>query len=85
MQTFYSLLKNRDNTVMLIKDQHDRVFGAYCCEEWHPSNKFYGRGDSYVFYFDEEEDIKVYPYSGSNDNIQFSDEYCIMVGGGRER
>jgi hypothetical protein len=37
MQTFYKKLKQRDNTVLLIKDGKDRVFGAFCCEEWHAS------------------------------------------------
>lgn len=84
MQTFYNLMKNRDNTVILIKDEHDRVFGCYCCEEWRNTNRFYGRGESFVFFFDDEEDIRVFPCTGLNDNIQFSDERNIMVGGGKE-
>ena len=31
MQTFYSNTKNRDNTVIIIKDDNDKVFGAFCC------------------------------------------------------
>lgn len=34
MQTFFSRIKNRDNTVIIIKDENDAIFGAYCCEEW---------------------------------------------------
>jgi hypothetical protein len=60
MQTFYLNMRNRDNTVILIKDENDRVFGAYCCDEWRNSSKFYGRGESFVFCFDEFEDIKVF-------------------------
>ena len=70
--------------MLLIKDYHDRVFGAYCCEEWRSLNRFYGRGDAFVFYFDEGEDIQVFNCTGHNDNIQFSDDSCFMVGGGKE-
>lgn len=83
MTTFYKNLKHRDNTVILIKDSKDRVFGAFCCEEWHPSINFYGRDDCFVFTF-EEEDIKMYRYTGTNFMIQYSDEKCLIIGGGKE-
>ncbi|CDW83732.1 oxidation resistance protein [Stylonychia lemnae] len=82
MQTFYNLVRNRDNTLLLIKDLNDRVFGGFCCEEWRIRNSFYGIGESFVFYFDDEEDIRVFNYTGANERIQFSDEKCIMIGGG---
>lgn len=64
MLTFYNAIKHRDNTLILIKDEFDRVFGAYCCEEWRMKLGFYGRGESFVFYFDDEEDINVFEYTG---------------------
>eukprot|EP00347_Sterkiella_histriomuscorum_P022138 403331548 len=82
MQTFYTQLRNRDNTLVLVKDENDRVFGAYCCEEWRIKSGFYGRGESFVFYFDDEEDIKVFSYTGKNERIQYSDETSLMIGGG---
>lgn len=33
-QTFYAYLKNRDNTVILIKDKKGKIFGAYMSEAW---------------------------------------------------
>jgi hypothetical protein len=36
-----------------------------------------------VFTF-EEDDIKIYRFSASNGMIQFSDEKCIIIGGGME-
>lgn len=62
MQTFYKNVKKRDNTVILIKDTNDKVFGAYCCEEWKIHYYFYGRGESFLFKFDDE-DIKVFEYT----------------------
>lgn len=32
MQTFYAKAKNRDHTVILVKDEHDVTFGAYSSE-----------------------------------------------------
>lgn len=57
MQTFYSNVKNRDNTVIVIRDENNYVFGAYCSSVWKPSNRFYGRGESFVFTFHDSEDI----------------------------
>lgn len=83
--TFYLNLKNRDNTVLLIKDEYGKVFGAYNCDEWHKSLGFYGMGESFVFNFDQSDDrIAAYRYTGANEKIQFSDERCIIIGGGSE-
>ncbi len=62
MQTFYNNLRSRDNTVILIKDEKDKVFGAFCCQEWRKSLSFYGLGESFVFTF-EDDDIIVYQYT----------------------
>lgn len=52
--TFYANTKDRDNTVLLIKDEYGKVFGAYCSEAWHKSLHFYGLGESFVFSFDSD-------------------------------
>lgn len=50
--TFYANTKNRDNTVLIIKDEKGKVFGGYLCEEWRKTMHFYGLGESFVFAFD---------------------------------
>jgi hypothetical protein len=52
--TFYANVKDRDNTVILIKDTKGKIFGAYCSESWRKAMHFYGFGDSFVFTFDED-------------------------------
>jgi hypothetical protein len=52
--TFYENLRDRDNTVLLIKDTKGKVFGAYLSEAWHKTLHFYGMGESFVFSFDEK-------------------------------
>eukprot|EP00347_Sterkiella_histriomuscorum_P017009 403351003 len=83
MQTFFRSTRRRDNTVLLIKDTNDSIFGAYCCEEWRTHPYYYGIGESFVFKFqDGQEDIKVFGYTCLNEKIQFCDDKCIMIGGG---
>ena len=53
-------MKQRDNTILIIQDQHDHIFGAYCCEYWHINKDYYGRGESFVFTFENDEDIKTF-------------------------
>lgn len=60
MQTFYNNTHNRDNTVLLFMDDKDTIFGAYCCEQWHPSKYYYGLGESFVFTLKNEEDIEAF-------------------------
>lgn len=80
--TFYANLKDRDNTVLLAKDTKGKVFGAYCSEAWHKTLHFYGLGESFVFTFNEKKEIQIYSYTGMNEKIQFSNEKCIILGGG---
>lgn len=64
MQTFFRNTRHRDNTVLLIKDTNDCIFGAYLCEEWRIHPYYFGIGESFVFKFqDGEEDIKVFGYT----------------------
>lgn len=35
LQTFYNNVKNRDHTVLLIKDENGYIFGSYNQEAWH--------------------------------------------------
>jgi hypothetical protein len=68
---------------MLITDECDRIFGAFCCEAWKISNKFYGTGESFIFSF-EGDDINVYNFTGENDMAMFSDDNSLIIGGGVE-
>jgi len=81
MQTFFNKTKDRDNTVILVQDEQDWVFGAYCCEAWRMSSHFFGRGENFVFTFEKGEDIRVWRWQGGNEQFQFSDEDCLMIGG----
>ena len=34
-QTFFDKVEDRDNTILIIQDEHDDIFGAFMVEEWH--------------------------------------------------
>jgi len=67
--TFYENVKNRDNTVLLVKDSKGKVFGAYCSEAWRKTLHFYGLGESFIFTFDDNNIIKAFHVSGLNEKI----------------
>jgi hypothetical protein len=51
LHTFYDLTKNYNPTIIVVKDSHNRVFGAFASEPWHSSMHFYGTGESFLFAF----------------------------------
>ena len=83
--TFYENVSDRDNTVLLVRDSKGKVFGAYCCEAWKKTLHFYGLGESLIFTFDENKKIKAFQFTGMNEKIQFSNEKCIIIGGGSSK
>ena len=94
MHTFYSKLKERDNSVILIQTGDDEVFGSYTNYEWRMSNQFYGSGES-CFLFSLEQltnktghrmcsNIHVYDPTYNNNRYQNSDEKSITLGAGEK-
>ena len=67
MLTFYRKAQEYSNTVMLIKDEHGYVFGAFCTAQWEQSYRFFGTGDNLLFSFQGENDPCVYRWSGESD------------------
>lgn len=60
MNTFFECVKNNPDTVILIQDLENHIFGAYCDTEWlHPREKrlkgdsklFFGNGQNFIFKF----------------------------------
>jgi len=78
MYAFYERLKGCQFTMLLIKDTTHAVFGAYLCEEWHSSDKHYGKFETFVFR-ENEGDVEVWNSTDDDSFYQFSDEN-IFVG-----
>jgi len=47
---YYKMQKNHcSSSVIILKDEHHHVFGAYCTELWQPNQLVYGTGESFLF------------------------------------
>lgn len=44
MINFYNQVRERDDTIIIIQDANDCIFGCFTVEQWHKSNHFYGEG-----------------------------------------
>jgi len=77
--------------VMIIKDEQQQVFGAFCSERWRPRHDVYGTGESFLFKIPFVEDdtvvsarAKFYPWQRKSDNycFQMSTHNHIAMGSG---
>ncbi|DBA00449.1 TPA: hypothetical protein N0F65_002692 [Lagenidium giganteum] len=80
--SFYSRLENRGPTVMVIRDEQDNIFGAFCSASWKQSTSVYGNGRSFVFSLRPR--MRVYPWSGLNETFMFGRSDALFVGGGKK-
>ena len=72
-------------TMIVAEDEKGHKFGSLCFEQWHPSQMFYGTGESFVFTFHDKDDCKVYAGTGNNTMYQYCDKTCFGVGGDIEK
>lgn len=49
--TFYEKCKKWKVTLLVVKEKHGYIFGAYCTDTWRTSSKFYGTGETFLFTF----------------------------------
>jgi hypothetical protein len=80
LKTFYAKAENVKNSILIIKDDNQCVFGAYISEELHPQDKFYGTGETFLFTFYKAERIRCFQSSGLNDYYIYSDDKQISFG-----
>jgi len=55
LKTFFSRAKDYPWTLLVIKDDHNYTFGAFCLEAWHSSNGFFGSGHNFLYSFKDGE------------------------------
>ena len=49
--TFFRAARGHDNTVLLVKDENNHVFGAFCTTLWELKYRFFGSGENLLFSF----------------------------------
>lgn len=82
LKTFYKNMHEHTATILLIQDTNGWRFGGYAAHDWEVNKHFYGTGESFLFTFkDSDEQMENYKWAGVNDNIQYSDDKSIALGG----
>jgi hypothetical protein len=66
--------------VIQAKGDENHIFGAYTSNEWRRHDRWYGNGQSFLF--KRNETLEVYPFTGSDDMVQYCSAQMMAVGGG---
>jgi hypothetical protein len=81
LKTFYAKGDEVSNSILLVKDDNQNIFGVYASEEFKcNSHGFYGTGETFLFTFYKTERIHCFPSSGVNDYYIYSDDKIICFG-----
>jgi hypothetical protein len=81
LKTFYTKSEGIKDSILIIKDDNQNVFGVYASEEYkNNSHGFYGTGETFLFTFYKTERIHCFPATGSNDYYIYSDDKILSFG-----
>ncbi|KAK5619124.1 hypothetical protein CRENBAI_025785 [Crenichthys baileyi] len=81
LRTLYRNMADLDSPVLLvIKDMHKKVFGAFCSDPLRVSKYFYGTGETFLFSFSP--DFQQYRWSGENSYFVCGNWESLQIGGG---
>eukprot|EP01038_Epipyxis_sp_PR26KG_P013889 gene13889-18626_t len=73
--------KSIPNSLLVIRDQHDSIFGALITEQIKIGDKYYGNGGICVWSFNSGS-LKFYPWSYKNAYFLLTSKESIALGGG---
>ncbi|XP_039660618.1 nuclear receptor coactivator 7 isoform X1 [Perca fluviatilis] len=81
LKTIYRNTTSLDSPVLLvIKDMHNKVFGAFSSDPFKVSKYCYGTGETFLFSFNS--DFQVYRWSGENSYFVSGNLESLQIGGG---
>jgi hypothetical protein len=80
LKNLYVKAEDIKNSILVIKDENDNVFGAYASEDLRIHHSFYGTGEMFLFTFYKTERIHTFPSTGLNDYYIYSDEKTVCFG-----
>jgi hypothetical protein len=80
LKTFYNKCQDINNSILIIKDDEDNIFGAYASECFEPSRDFTGTGECFLFTFYKGNKIHVFNSTGINRNFMYCDDEQICFG-----
>eukprot|EP00658_Telonema_sp_P-2_P006214 TRINITY_DN12374_c0_g1_i3.p1 TRINITY_DN12374_c0_g1~~TRINITY_DN12374_c0_g1_i3.p1 ORF type:complete len:267 (-),score=46.98 TRINITY_DN12374_c0_g1_i3:507-1307(-) len=81
LTNFLNRTKEVGQTVLVIRDSKENVFGVFASEGWHIAHGYYGTGEAFVFKLSPE--LKIFQWvPNSNNFILQAEETGLGVGGG---
>ncbi|GMF20945.1 unnamed protein product [Phytophthora fragariaefolia] len=80
--SFFSRLENKGPTILVVQDEHENIFGAFCPASWKRSKAFFGNGRAFVFSLSPH--MNVYEWSGIDSSFMYAQRDAIFVGGGNK-
>ncbi|GLD67464.1 nuclear receptor coactivator 7 isoform X1 [Lates japonicus] len=81
LKTLYRNMANLDSPVLLVvKDMHKKVFGAFSSHPFRVSKYCYGTGETFLFSFNP--DFQAYRWSGENSYFVSGNLESLQIGGG---
>ncbi|XP_014844692.1 PREDICTED: TLD domain-containing protein 2-like [Poecilia mexicana] len=81
LKTLYRNMADLDSPVLLvIRDMHKKVFGAFCSDPFRVSKYCYGTGETFLFSFNP--DFQQYRWSGENSYFVSGNWESLQIGGG---
>ncbi|KAF4321985.1 hypothetical protein JM18_003606 [Phytophthora kernoviae] len=78
--SFFSRLENKGPTLLVVQDEHDSIFGAFCPASWKRSKTVFGNGRAFVFSLSPR--TNAYAWSGIDSSFMYTRRDAIFVGGG---
>ena len=80
LKTFYYKCQDINNSILVIKDDEDNIFGGYASECFQPTKNFSGTGECFLFTFYKENKIHVFNSTGINRFFMYCDDEQICFG-----
>ena len=85
LKSLYKKCEGIKNSIIVIKDKEQNIFGAFASDIIYPSFTFTGTADSFLFTFYKEEKIHIYKATEINDNYMYCDNEQICFGSDGEQ
>jgi TLD len=100
LSTLLYKVRTSKHTITAIETDDGYVFGAFCSSTWRIQHGWYGSGEAFLWRLkrprlkttehaetynnDHDNEIEIYPYTGTDDMVQFSTRQALAVGGGSD-
>ena len=80
LRSFYDKCEKVNNSILVLKDEDENIFGGYASEAWSPKYTFYGTGECFLFTYYKENRINIFSSTGQNDHYMYGDDEQICMG-----